>query len=166
MGNKLTTIITTVVILIVFMMLTAFLAADTQLDQAKQTVRSLTETVQYKGYITADQYNHAISEIPYKNMRLNITHIKRDNYKNGIDSGYLDGTLDMEFTSQVLKDVVTDRIHKFQIGDEVQIDLMVMDGTFFDAISSMVMGSPSSAVKMITSESGVILNEKYEVTGP
>lgn len=187
MGDKITTIVTTVIILIVFMMMTAFLSADTQLDQAKQLVNSFAETVQYKGYITTDQYSKLVSDIPYNNMKLNITHIIRDkNIDSGTDNEdvtlqtttYAPGTLDMKFNGQILSemfegsyDIDTDGdgsiddeisgIYCFNIGDEVQVDLYVMEDTFFDVISRVVTGKSASPIKKITSESGVILNEKY-----
>lgn len=186
MGNKITTIVTTVIILIVFMLMTAFLSADTQLDQAKQVVSSFAETVQYKGYITTDQYSKLVSDIPYTNMKVNITHIVRDtdtdldvNEDVSIDQiAYKPGTLDMRFNSQILsemfeggsyidtdgdgtKDTELSNIYCFNTGDEVQVDLYVMDSTFFDVISRVVTGKSISPVKQITSESGVILNEKY-----
>lgn len=182
MGNKITTIVTTVIILIVFMMMAAFISTDTQTDEAKQVVRSFTEDIQYKGYVTYDQYMDAVNSIPYKNIKLQITHIKRDDYNT-----YKPGTLDMKFTTQIMGgsndkgyaihtnegdifsgtllctsgDKSNQGIYKFEVGDQVQVDLVVMESTFFDAVVGTLTGKGSPAVKIMETTSGVILNTKY-----
>lgn len=182
MGNKITTIVTTVIILIVFMMMAAFISTDTQIDESKQIIRSFTEDIQYKGYLTYDQYIDVVNSIPYKNIKIQITHIKRDDY-----STYRPGTLDMSFTTQIMGgandkgykihtndgdiysgtllctsgDKDNQGIYKFEVGDQVQVDLVVMESTFFDAVVGTLTGKGSPAVKILTSESGVILNTKY-----
>lgn len=182
MGNKITTLVTTVIILMVFMLMTAFLSTDNQIDQSKQAIKDLTETIQYKGYITYEQYMDTVGKVPFKNIKIQITHIKRDDY-----NVYKPGTLDMEFTSQIMgspsdpgyeistgnglvnsgtllysgSDITARGIYKFRVGDQVQIDLVVMESTFFDSIFGTMTGKGSPSIKILTSESGVILNEKY-----
>lgn len=196
MGNKIITMVTTFVTLIAFIILVAFISTDSQIDESKQLIREFTETVRYKGYITYDQYNDLLNKIPYKNVKVQITHFVNDLYST---ETYSPGTLNMRFTSQILgtpdssdsthsdgklrgykirttdgrdiysgtllyngNDPDTDRgIYKMQVGDQIQVDLIVMERTFFDAIVGTLTGSGTPSMKILTSSSGVILNEKY-----
>lgn len=182
MGSKITTIVTTVIILFTFMIMVAFITTDTQIDTSKQVVRELAEEIQYKGYITIEQYTDTINKIPFKNISLQLTHIQADDYNT-----YKPGTLDMKFNTQIMGsatnegytihtssgdiksgtllcstgDINNQGIYKFRVGDQVQVDLIIMENTFFDAIVGTLTGENSNAIKMLTSEGGVILNSKY-----
>lgn len=186
MGNKIVTIITSFVLLVSFILMVAFISTDTQNDKSKQLVREFTETVRYKGYITYDQYTQLINSIPYKNIKVQITHI----VNNGNDEKeFAPGTLDMRFTSQIIGDeeeigypirtangidiysgtllysgshpATDEHIYKMQTGDQIQIDLFVMEGTFFDSLVSAFTRVESPSIKILTSASGVVMNEKY-----
>lgn len=182
MGNKIVTIVTTFVVFMAFMLLTAFISNDMQIDEAKKVVSNLVEEVQYKGYITNSQYLDAINSIPYKNIKLQITQFKQDKYNK-----YLPGTLDMVYTSQIMgsvdnegyainkngeviksgtllcngSNIENNGIYKFEVGDQVQIDLVVMENSIYDVLSGVITGRGVSSVKILTSESGVIVNEKW-----
>lgn len=186
MGNKITTIITTFIVLMIFILMVSFITTDQQIDTSVSAVQNFAETIRYNGYITYDQYVSLLNKLPYKYMRVEITHILADN-----DNKYSNGTLDMRFTSQILGDKdnigyivktiedvdinsgtllyngspTTSRgIYKMAIGDQVQVDLVVMDTTFFDSIISIISGKATSPIKILTSASGVVLNEKYDKT--
>ena len=194
MGDKITTIVSTFIILLVFMMAVAFISTDTQIDESKRIVRNLTETVQYKGYITYDQYEDAVNSIPFKNVRLNITHIispvNNTVYDDTTSNPYEIGTLDMRFMSQIMNgdessdgyiigtdtqgnsiysgyllndggNIENQGIYKFNVGDEVKIDLVITENTFFDVVAGIVNGLHTSPVRILTSDSGVIVNAKY-----
>lgn len=195
MGNKITTIVSTFIILLVFMLAVAFISTDTQIDESKRVVQNLTETVQYKGYITYDQYEDALNSIPFNNVKLNITHIMSPKNNTIIAGGsggstYEIGTLDMRFMSQIMNgdgsntgylmgidgegnslysgfllnssgDIANQGIYKFSVGDEVKIDLVITENTFFDTLASIINGANISPVRILTSESGVIVNAKY-----
>ena len=187
MGNKITTIVTTVITLLIFMVVVAFISTDSQIDQSKQIIKSLSEEVQYKGYITYDQYMAALEAIPFRNAKIELTQIRYDG-----DNTYKPGTLDMTFTTQIMgsatdkgeqistlpddtpiysgtllyesigtDDADCDRIYKFEIGDQIKIDLIVLDRTFFDGVLGVITGKGTSNIRILTSESGTILNEKY-----
>lgn len=182
MESKLTNIITTVVILLAFMIMVAFVTTDNQVDISKQQVRQLTEEIQYKGYVTIEQYTDTLNKIPFKNVSLQITHIQADDYNT-----YKPGTLDMKFNTQIMGSATDEGytihtnsgdiksgtllcstgnidnqgIYKFEVGDQVQVDLILMETTFFDAIVGTIVGNGSPYIKMLTSESGVIVNTKY-----
>lgn len=193
MGDKITTIVSTFVILLVFMLAVAFISTDTQIDESKRVVRNLTETVQYKGYITYNQYEDALNSIPFNNVRLNITHIisPSNNQAFNVDSNPHEiGVLDMRFMNQIMNGNGSDTgyiigadgdgneiysgyllndtgspenqgIYKFSVGDEVKIDLVITENTFFDTVARIVNGVHTSPVRILTSESGVIVNAKY-----
>lgn len=187
MGNKITTIVTTVITLLIFMVVVAFISTDSQIDQSKQIIKSLSEEVQYKGYITYDQYMAALEAIPFRNAKIELTQIRYDG-----DNTYKPGTLDMTFTTQIMgsatnkgeqistlpdgapiysgtllyesigtDDADCDGIYKFEIGDQIKIDLIVLDRTFFDGVLGVITGKGTSNIRILTSESGTILNEKY-----
>lgn len=183
MGNKIVTIVTTFIVMIAFMVLTAFISNDMQIDEAKKVVSNLVEEIQYKGYITNSQYMDAINSIPYKNIKLQITQFKQDKYNI-----YLPGTLDMVYTSQILGDVNDDGyiinkngeeiisgtllrnkddniesngIYKFEIGDQVQIDLVVLESSMYDVLIGIFTGRGIPSIKILTSDSGVVVNEKW-----
>ena len=64
MGNKIVTIVTSFITLMVFVLLVAFISTDSQIDGSQQRIQEFTETVQYKGCITYDQYMDLINSIP------------------------------------------------------------------------------------------------------
>lgn len=193
MGEKISALVSTFVILLVFMLMVAFISTDTQIDESKRVVQNLTETVQYKGYITYDQYEDTLQSIPLKNVRLNITHImgaENEAAVGGSGGSYEIGTLNMRFMSQIMNgdgsstgyllgvdnegnqvysgyllnnsgNPENNAIYKFRVGDEVKIDLVTMDRTFFDTLASVFAHVAPSPVRMLTSESGVIVNTKY-----
>lgn len=187
MGNKITTIVTTVITLLIFMVVVAFISTDSQIDESKQIIRSLTEDIQYKGYITYDQYINTLESIPFRNIKIELTQMKYDD-----DNTYKPGTLDMAFTTQIMGDATNkgeqistledgtpvysgtllyesvgtddadcDGIYKFEIGDQIKIDLVVFDRTFFDGVLGVITGKGTSNIRILTSETGTILNEKY-----
>ncbi len=195
MGNKIVTLVTTFLMLMVFVLMISFITTDIQANDTERLVSEFTETVRYNGYITLDQYTKLVSSIPYKNIKLNITH-KVSNLPDQYNtSEYADkhGVMDMRFTSQILgtseskgellykiNDTVsvysgtllgetanstTERIdghiYKMRVGDEIQVDLVSFEKSFFDVVASMITGSTSFQNKIIASSSGVILNEKY-----
>lgn len=177
------------------MLTVAFISTDTQIDESRRIVQNFTETVQYKGYITYDQYEDALQSIPFRNARLNITHIMSP--KNNVviaggsgGSTYEVGTLDMRFMNQIMNgdgtntgflmgidgagnelysgfllndsgDTANQAIYKFSVGDEVKVDLVITENTFFDTLARIINGVSSSPVRILTSESGVIVNAKY-----
>jgi len=163
MGDKIVSIVTTTILLLIFMVLVAFISTDSQIDKANRAVKELTEEIQYKGYITMEQYNAALLKIPLKSAKLNITHIMLDEF-----SRYTNGTLDMVFTTQILERMqANDGIYSglsdkpIKVGDQIQIDLVITERTFFDVLISIVAGGSSPNTRILTSESGVILNTKY-----
>ena len=170
MGEKITTMVTTAVILLVFMLLISFIATDTKIDQSVKLVESFTELVQYKGYVTLDQYNELIAKIPFKNIKINMTHTLRD-----VNNEFTSGTRDMVFTTQMMGSPDTpntllcvtgkpeeQKIYYMKIGDQFKVDLILQSPTLFDMMSSAILGESAGPSKMLTSCSGVILNQKYE----
>lgn len=196
MGNKIVTIVTSFITLMVFVLLVAFISTDSQIDESQQKIQEFTETVQYKGCITYDQYMDLINSIPFNNIKVQITHI----VNNDVDT-YDPGVYDARFTSQILTGkgagpVIGDNanragfllgvdrdgnetntgyllntasgndndkgIYKMNVGDQIKVDLVVMDGTFFNALVSTLTGSTNSSMKIVASSSGVILNTRYE----
>lgn len=182
MGHKITTLITTFVILLVFMIMVSFLASSSQVDETTQLISNFTEVSRYKGYITLSDYIELTNKIPYNNVKLQMTHIVND-----VDKKYGLGTMDMRFSTQILGseddkgykirsrsgtyintgtllyngDEADKGVYKMQIGDEFQVDLVVFDQTFYDVIMSTLTGSNRPRVKILTSSSGVVLNEQY-----
>lgn len=187
MGNKIVTIVTAFITLMVFVLLVAFISTDSQIKESQRLVQEFTETTQYKGCITYDQYTDLINKIPFSNVKVQLTHIINN---EDIDPG----VYDMRFNTQILTGVGVDStinrgfklgidkdgnttytgyllntqstndngIYKMNVGDQIKVDLIVMDGTFFNAIVSAITGADNSAMKSIASSSGVILNTRYE----
>ena len=182
MGHKITTIITTFIILMVFMLMLSFLASSTQMDETSQLITNFTETCRYKGYITLSDYNTLVNKIPYNNIKIQMTHIVND-----VDKKYGLGTMDMRFSSQILGDEdnkgyellarsgttinsgtllytgteADNGVYKMQAGDELQVDLVIFDKTFYDNMMSIITGSKTPSMKILASASGVVLNEQY-----
>lgn len=170
MGEKIVTLVTTTIILLVFMLLISFIATDTKIDQSVKLVESFTETVQYKGYITMDQYQELLGKIPFKSIKLNLTHSLRD-----VNNEFLAGTRDMVYTTQIMGDVNTKNtlmcnvgkaeekgIYYMKVGDQIKVDLVLQSPTLFDTMAGAILGQGIGPTKILTSCSGVILNEKYE----
>ena len=189
MGNKIVTLVTSFVTLIIFVLLVAFISTDSQIDESQRLVKEFTETVQYKGCITYDQYTDLVNQIPFKNIKIQLTHIVSDEEK-------APGVYDMRFSSQILTGDgagATDNrgfklgidkdgnatytgyllntnygadndkgIYKMNVGDQIKVDLVVMDGTFFNTLVSAITGADNSAMKMIASSSGAVLNTRYQ----
>lgn len=202
MGNKIVTMVTTFIILLVFMLMISFITTDIQANETERLISEFTETARYNGYITLEQYSRLISKIPYKNIKLNITHkvsnsdieYDTDQYANALNA------LDLRFTSQILgssdssaneqeqkgyklytlsnstvvysgtllgngkaeaNEIVDSHIYKMRVGDELQIDLVTFEKSFFDVIASALTGADNFEMKVIASASGVVLNEKY-----
>lgn len=177
MGHKISSIVTTFVTLLAFILLVAFISSDTQLDDSRKLVTEFTETVQYKGYITYDQYMSLVDSIPYKNCKVQLTHFKRDNDTTGKTKG----ALDMVFTDQIMGNATVaptgdikgtllytnnakpeySNIYVMEVGDQIQVDLIVTEGTFFDTIVGTLSGRGTPAMKKVASASGVIVNAQY-----
>lgn len=188
MGNKIVTIVTAFITLMVFVLLVAFISTDSQIKESQRLVQEFTETTQYKGCITYDQYTDLINKIPFSNIKVQLTHIINN---EDVDPG----VYDMRFNTQILTGVGVDKvdnqgfklgidkdgkttytgyllnthssegnngIYKMNVGDQIKVDLIVMDGTFFNALVSAITGADNSAMKNIASSSGVILNTRYE----
>jgi hypothetical protein len=155
MGEKIVTIVTTVVLLLVFLVLIAFISTDMQISRSTRIVRELNEEIQYRGYITMEQYNRALLRIPLRSARLNLTHIHLDEF-----SEYEPGVLDMSFNAQIMQRMLANQgvYDLFKVGDQIQIDLVITERTFFDVFIGMVAGRSASGIKILSSESGVILN--------
>lgn len=182
MGNKIVSLVTTVILLLMFLIMMGFMSADRQNDNSKRIINDLTQEIQYKGYITYERYLDAINKIPYGNMMIRITHIKKDDFHK-----YKNGTLDMRFMSQIMGDkndegyetntaegvvksgtllcesgdVGNRGIYKFEVGDQVQVDLVVMESTLWDNITGVITGRGTPGVRIIATKSGVIVNAKY-----
>jgi hypothetical protein len=201
MGSKITTIVTTVVILLLMLTLISFLSMDFARDDAIQRIKTFSQDVQYKGYITASQYKELADSIPYKSFKIQVYQFKRD------DMNYYDiDTQDIVFINQMMigNPAVPDvdekkagfrmyaassefndysgsilnsgtpllsgllyqrpenkNIYKFKMGDRVKVDLYVMENSTFELISAFVTGKSAPKIKLLTSESGAILNEKW-----
>lgn len=185
MGNKIVTLITTFVVLMAFILLVAFISTSEQLDRSDQLIQEFTETVRYKGYITHDQYISLVNSIPFTDFKVQITHFLENE-----DLVLSPGVSNMRFTRQILGNGNSDKgypirgengttfysgtllytqtspdvdkgIYKMQVGDRIQVDLILMEGTFFDSIVWAITGSGVNELKKVSSASGIILNEKY-----
>lgn len=199
MGNKIVTLVTTFITMLAFVLIVSFISSTVQIDETNKLINEFTDTVRYNGYITLDQYSSLINEIPYKNVKLNITHFYTDSDTDITSAEYTNKGKDMRFTSQILTggaavdepalpgyqlyslsdggkilsgsllydsesaggNKADSHIYKMQVGDEIQVDLICLEDTFFDTIVSLISGSGTSGMKIIASASGVILNEKY-----
>lgn len=155
MGDKIVTVITTSITIIVLSLILTFVSMERKIDVATSVIQEFTETVQYKGCITLNQYNTIVQRIPYKSFKLQITNIKPVNGTNT-------EVLDIIFPDTIKNELSDHSIYKFSIGDQVKVDLIVKDESAFDAIAFHLFKRAGSGTKLIASDSGVIYNIKYE----
>lgn len=182
MGHKISTIVSSFIILLVFMCLISFICTDMQAREAEKLVQSFTEDVRYKGYITLGQYNSLLTHLPYKNTKIQMTHIIADR-----DGTFGPGVLDMKFSKQIFGDAndLGDKIrgksengpinrgtllcnssgnnnmYRMEVGDQFQVDLIVLEGSFFDSVIQAITGADAPSMRVMASSSGVVLNEQY-----
>lgn len=187
MGNKITTIVSSFIILMVFILLVSFISFDMQSRRAEEAVSAFTEEIRYNGYITLGQYLSLVNKLPYNNAKIQITHIVAD--KNGEYSpGTLDmrftsqiigtaegdpndligghndegaierGTLLCETTQD---NKANYNMYRMEVGDQVQVDLIVSSSNVFDTIISSIVGSHTAPMRILNSYSGIVMNEKY-----
>jgi hypothetical protein len=140
--------------MIVFAFVVSFTSMERKVDIATSVVKEFTETVQYKGLITKSQYENINKRIPYKNYKLQLTHIK----KSATGS---EDVMDIHFPYEIKKSIVETGVYKMNTGDQIKVDLIVKDKSVFDMIAFMLYKKETSRTKIIASNSGVILNEKY-----
>lgn len=191
MGNKIVTIVTSLLMMVALIVLVAFISTDEQIDESDRLVQEFTETARYKGYITYDQYMNLINSVPYNNFKVQITHFANntdESYSPGTLNmrftsqilGSTDALLGEDprgykirttngndiYSGRLLyngNDPDTDPgIYKMQVGDQLQVDLVIMENTFFDAVVGTLTSEGVPSMKIISSASGVVLNEKYD----
>ena len=167
MGNKIISIITISVMLVIFTLLVAFISFDIQVTQTKRIVKEFTEQIQYNGFITLQDYRTILQKMPMNGSRLEITCIRTGD----------DGVVDMDLTPDILGlsrntsntltsiDVtntnnVSNGKYTFKIGDVVKVDLYNTDRTVVDTITNSLFGKSSSSLKLIASDTEVVVHVK------
>lgn len=187
MGNKISTIVSSFILIMVFICLISFISFDIQSRRAEEAISNFTEEIRYNGYITLGQYLSLANKIPYNNAKIQITHIiadKEGKYSPGtLDMRFMsqimgsdksdagdkikghndEGTIDRG-TLLCTKDSTGKdnyNMYRMEVGDQVQVDLVVSGGNVFDTIISSITGSSAPPMRILNSYSGVVMNEKY-----
>lgn len=162
MGDKIISFISIGTMVLILLILMSVIITDYQQDMSISLIDDFVENVRYKGYITLNDYEKLIKQLPLKNIRINMIHMKANDYgKDVIDAVFNKQIFGDQHTSNTLLcsngTEAEKNIYKFNVNDIFQIDLINLERTPLDIFA----GKNVKIIKLITTRSGMIVNTKY-----
>jgi hypothetical protein len=153
--------------LMIFVVLVAFVSYDMQIQRSQKLVTEFTEQIQYNGRIRDTEYRNVAQNLPIPGTQLLITAIHTDD--NGISSIKLMNAITSANRSSDGSGVEyydddntlsNDGYVEFERGDLIKVELYDTNRTVLDTFTNALFGKGSSAVKLIATDAGVVVNVK------